>query len=373
MKILFDSSIYSLQSTGGITRMFNELIPRLAALDPEVQIQFFQTGLLKQPLPQIKNVKVFDYGYLDLLFRPRRIWQNNYEKIYSFIGNKIITSQKSTIWHSTYYNDFFGWKGKKVVTVHDMIYEMFPRLFSQKFDQNFIRQKKKTINNSDTVICVSNTTKQDLINLYSLQDVNIHILYHGVSPSFQKIDHKIIPQEYRISFPYIMFVGKRTHNKNFLEFIKAYSKWNKKKEINVLAVGQKWKKDEIRILKELQIFENVILMSNIDDGQLAYLYNQALAFIYPSLYEGFGIPLLESMACGCPIVASNIPSTNEIAHDIPVYFEIGDVESFLFALEKGVYRRNKPKTTQKGILRAKEFSWDDSAKKLLQIYKNLNR
>ena len=372
MQILFDSSIYSLQSTGGITRMFNELVPRLATLDPEVQIQFFKTGLLKQPLPQIKNVKIYDIGYLDLLFRPRRIWQNSYEKIYSFIGNKIITSQEPTIWHSSYYNDFLGWKGKKVVTVHDMIYEMFPKLFSHKFDQNFIRQKKKTIINSDAVICVSNTTKQDLINLYSLQDDNFHILYHGVSPSFQQLDHKKIPEEFRISFPYIMFVGKRTHNKNFLEFIKAYSKWNKKKEIHVLAVGQKWGKDEIRILKELQIFENVILKSNIDDGQLTYLYNQALAFIYPSLYEGFGIPLLESMACGCPIVASNIPSTKEIAQDIPVYFEIGDVESFLFALDRAVKEKNNPASLQKGLLRAKGFTWDISAKRLLQIYRELN-
>ena len=371
MNILFDTLVYSLQSTGGISRMFNELIPRLIILNPFVNIQFYKTGLLKQPLPLIENLKIYNAEYIDLLLRPKRIWQNSYQDVFSFVGNKIIKSQKSTIWHSTYYNDFLGWQGKKIVTVHDMIYELFPGLYNSRYDENLRKIKKNTIHNADLIICVSNTTKHDLINLYSIKEEKIKVLYHGVSPSYKYLNKGEISNNHLIGFPFILYIGRRKCNKNFNELLRAYSAWEKNNEIFLLVVGSKWESDEYRTLKELKIEKKVVLMSNVSDNFLSALYNQARSFVYPSLYEGFGIPLLESMACGCPIVASSIPSTLEIAQDLPVYYKLGNIDSLLTALDKGNEAKEDRDRIEKGFIRRKDFSWEKSAKELLNIYREL--
>jgi len=138
-----------------------------------------------------------------------------------------------------------------------------------------------------------------------------------------------------------------------------------------LVVGKKWENDEYRALKDLKIEKKVVLMSNVSDNFLSALYNQARSFVYPSLYEGFGIPLLESMACGCPIVASKIPSTQEIAQDLPFYYKLGDIDSLLSGLDKGIEAKEDQDRIEKGFTRRKEFSWENSAKELMNIYREL--
>ena len=168
-----------------------------------------------------------------------------------------------------------------------------------------------------------------------------------------------------------MFVGKRTHNKDFNHLLQAYSVWKNKDEIFLFVVGSKWDLYELNLIKNLKIEKTVQLFESIDDCILSFLYNQAIAFIYPSIYEGFGIPLLEAMSCGCPIVASRIPSTYEVAEEIPFYFNVGDTEDLLNALDSVLDGKDIENRKNMGLSRCKEFSWDKSAKKLFSIYKDI--
>jgi glycosyltransferase involved in cell wall biosynthesis len=122
---------------------------------------------------------------------------------------------------------------------------------------------------------------------------------------------------------------------------------------------------------ELGIEHRVILKTNVDDETLCYLYNQALAFVYPSLYEGFGIPLLEAMKSGCLILASDIPTTREVSGDIPIYFDPVDVGDIVRTLNQLISQDHQDQRVQAGIARAEKYSWDDSARETLNVYREL--
>jgi glycosyltransferase involved in cell wall biosynthesis len=167
--------------------------------------------------------------------------------------------------------------------------------------------------------------------------------------------------------PFLLYVGRRVHYKNFTNLLKAYSKWKHNHEINLLVVGNPFSDNENRIILGLQLAENIKLITNVSDIELCRLYNDALAFVYPSCYEGFGIPLLEAFACACPIIASNIPSTQEIIGSSAVYFDPLNIESMMDALEKSLALKHDPRYIQI----AHKFSWDRAANETLELYQEL--
>ena len=127
----------------------------------------------------------------------------------------------------------------------------------------------------------------------------------------------------------MLYVGRRSHYKNFSTLLQAYSVWKHRNEITLAAVGPPGSRVEEQQLAKLGIHDRVHYLTNVNDEELCLLYNEAIAFVYPSLYEGFGVPLLEAMASGCPIIASRIPATIEVAGECPVYFEATEVGSLL--------------------------------------------
>ena len=136
-------------------------------------------------------------------------------------------------------------------------------------------------------------------------------------------------------------------------------------------VGDDWSEEENKNLEDLNLVKNIHLLSIVSDDHLVSLYNQALAFVFPSLYEGFGIPLLEAMACGCPIVASRIPTTLEVAGDVPIYFEPKEIESLLSALDTVYQGDNTDQNILAGIEHAKGYSWDKTAHETHSIYQKI--
>lgn len=371
LNVLFDTIIYSLQSKGGISRMFSELIPRMKKLDSSLDISYLVTSILIQPLPDLGTSQIYDISYLEEFLRPRRFWENSYPKIKNFFTKNLTHPSRESIFHSTYFTDIDGWKGKKVVSVYDMAYEKFPNLFTSNYDKKFRYLKKKAILNADFILCISESTKVDLIEEYRIGNENVDVAYLGNSPAFIHIESKDIPSDHIVKAPFILYVGKRTHNKNFRELFEAFSRWNRNNEVKLFVVGDAWNFEETSSIYRYHLEEKILLFEKVDDNQLCYLYNQAIAFIYPSLYEGFGLPLLEAMSCGCPIIASNIPSTKEIALDIPFYFQIGEIDSLINSLN--LVSNGDEFSTRKfnGFDRVREFSWDDSAKKIITTYKSL--
>jgi glycosyltransferase involved in cell wall biosynthesis len=196
----------------------------------------------------------------------------------------------------------------------------------------------------------------------------LYVVPNGYSEAFYILPDK---RENKIPFgihSYFIFIGNRTHYKNFDFFIKAYSEWHLNQDIGIILVGNTLSDSEVKLLKQLGILNRIVLLSNLSDEELCHLYNNSLALIYPSLYEGFGIPLLEAMACGCAIIASRIPSTIEVAKDFPIYFEPEDLDSILSAFDKVIRVHNNPAYKEKGLKIVKQYSWNNTARQTLEVY-----
>jgi glycosyltransferase involved in cell wall biosynthesis len=166
-----------------------------------------------------------------------------------------------------------------------------------------------------------------------------------------------------------LFVGGRAHYKNFARLLEAYAGWERRFEVALVCVGAPWQPDEQRRLQMLGLIGSVQLLDHVDDEQLCRLYNRALALVHPSLAEGLGIPLLEAMACGCPIVASDTPATREVAGETPIYFDPLDATACRRALDQiGLERRQSVRVDQ-GLRRAAQFSWERASRDTLQVYR----
>ena len=170
---------------------------------------------------------------------------------------------------------------------------------------------------------------------------------------------------------YLLYVGSRTHYKNFTGLLEYFREWKGCFQTDLVIVGSPWTSKEIQLMEQYNLTKRVHLLDQVDDILLCQLYNQAQAFIFPSHYEGFGIPILEALACGCPVVASRIPSSLEVGKDSLYYFDLDKPETFFSALDKAISEGHTPKRIQRGLNLARTFSWEITARKTLEVYKQL--
>jgi glycosyltransferase involved in cell wall biosynthesis len=368
MQIVIDGIIYQLQSKGGISRIYNEILPRICNLDESVRINLFTTGLSLQKLPNHPHIRHFPPAIISRNLYPNKIIKPFIEKIIQpqeWISKFV---KSNSIWHSTYYTRPEEWRGFEVVTVVDMIHERYPEYYDDEYSKQLKIRKEECILNSETIICISNATRDDLQSFYEVDDAKIHIIYLSHSSVFRIIDDIDMKEKFQYSKPYFIYVGRRKNYKNFIFMLKAYSVWSMKNEISLVVVGNKFDRTEELLLQNFGILDNVHLHENPDDEQLCYLYNNAVALIFPSEYEGFGIPVLEAMACGCLVISSSIPSTREIADDVPIYFDPHDVDSLIHAYDM-VLEENSDERIQNGLRLVRGFSWDKTAKETLDVYR----
>jgi len=372
MEIVIDGAIYQLQARGGISRVFSEILPRMCNIDDSLRICILTQGLLKQSLPRHAHITPCPIPYINRCPYPGRHW-----KPIICTANKLMNclkagSGKDKIWQSTYYTISKKWKGYSIVTVHDMVHERFPDLYNSKNDERFRAIKRHCIRQADAAICVSENTRKDLLHFYGLNVDSIYVVPNACSGIFKKGQTGDNNIEIPTDQPFLLYVGSRTCYKNFDLLIHAYSKWPQHEEINLLFVGGKpWSQSEQRVLTELGIQSHVKLLRNVDDKTLCYFYNQAVGFVHPSLYEGFGITLLEAMACGCPVIASRIPSTIETAKDCPIYFDPTEEDELLNALDIALSQGRNSKRVRAGLERVKSYSWDRTAAQTLEVYRTV--
>ena len=220
---------------------------------------------------------------------------------------------------------------KKIITIHDTIHEKYGLVYKD----NFFNKRKKILETMDKIICVSENTKKDLLNFYNLRPHKIEVIYNGsdhLMPLKNRENLKI-----SIEKPYILYVGSRSKYKNFNLFIEAFSKSKKIYDnFDIICFGGgNFSNLEINLLKKFKVINKINLVFG-DDIKLKSCYQNASLFIYPSLYEGFGIPILEAMHEGCPTIMSDIPVFREILDD-KVVFLIQKIVKTLFLIWKRFY------------------------------------
>ena len=367
MKLIIDGVIFENNAFGGIKRIFSNVLPLMCDLDPKLRVVLFFKKTPQSFLPIHPQISYVHFEKMPDYLHPWHLWQPHYEKIRNHYMKLRFGNDPTSIWLSTYFTrPFTKWHGKEVVFVYDLIYEMYPELLPGS--ERVIRKKNQAILSADKVFCISATTARDLQKFYPVTDSRIVVthLSHDQIFSIRKSKNQSTATE-----KFILYVGRRGFYKGFNLLLNAYSKWDKNREIKLFVVGPSWSPEEKSLLLSLGVEGAVSLFENIDDEQLCDLYNQAEAFIYPSEYEGFGIPLLEAMACGCPVIASNIPSTQEVAGEVPIYFEPGNTNSLERALDLLSNNAEIQTRVSKGIAVAGGFSWKNTASQIYRALKAL--
>src|SRR3989344_4912294 len=209
----------------------------------------------------------------------------------------------------------------RIVTIHDVIPLVFPEHYPAgiKGRINFFFQKK-TLKNVDTVICDSETSKEDIVNKLSVPKAKIHVIYLAPSDKFRPIDNpsllSVVAKKYKLPKKFALYVGDVNWHKNIENMLKAVKIAN----VDLVMVGKALDEDNLsqtgeinNLIKKLNLKNNIVKTGFVEESELAAIYNLAKVTLLPSFYEGFGLPIVESMACGIPVVASNVASISEIA------------------------------------------------------------
>lgn len=263
------------------------------------------------------------------------------------------------------------------ISIMDLSYLHFPDLFLKK-DLHQLRQwTKYSIEKAFRIFTISEFTKNDIIKEYNIDEKKIIVTYPGYDktiynselPDFENITGNI-KKKYGVSDKYLLFVGTLQPRKNILRLIDCFEKLIKKNNYNLqlLIAGKKgWLYEEItEKLKERDLNKNIILADFVKSEELPYLYKGAQCLVLPSLYEGFGIPIIEAMACGCPVVASKVSCIPEITGDAAVLVDPYSTDDIAKGIQKILTDKNTgKKLKEKGLTRVKKFDWMTAAKKTL--------
>ncbi|QDK83086.1 glycosyltransferase family 4 protein [Spirosoma sp. KCTC 42546] len=366
MTIFFDHQTFSRHNFGGIPRYFAELISGInthSAHQAYLSILFSNTVHLDEV--GIKASKFFPKihtpGKKHILYGANTL--NSLAQL---------QSRPFDIFHATYYHPYFApyLKGKPfVVTFFDMIHELFANQFPELgYDQRLMNQKKKMAKLASRVIAISESTKNDIVELLNIDPNKVDVVYLGSSlPTiFPKLDY--ISQD----VPYILFVGKRDYYKNFMTFLKAICPVLKRYKVKLIcAGGGPFIKEEINLAHSLNIGELLEYRSIINDYELQALYQNAIAFAFPSLYEGFGIPILEAFASGCPCVVSDRSSLPEVAGNAALYIDPTDGDSMANGIEKIILDDEvRTNLVLNGYKRLTQFSWQETVKNTINVYEH---
>ena len=344
--ILYDSLIFDLQKFGGISRYFCEIISRLN-VKYDISLYYTENYYLAQS--KICKHHLHIPGFLFKHFR-YKFYRKNQK-----LTKKLLLSSSPYLFHPTYYDlTFLKYIGDNpfVITVHDMIHEKFPTSFYNVSE--IIAHKKEVITHAKRIIAISQNTKEDIIQLLHISPEKIDVIYHSTSM-------KPFTGKQRLTLPdsFLLFVGDRTPYKNFNRLAKAFSELSTKDEnLFLVCTGMPFKQSEKELLDKLNI-SNKVIHIKATDRTLAELYSRAKLFVFPSLYEGFGIPILEAYACYCPVALSNTSCFPEIAGDAGIYFDPYSETSILESIKEVIYDdRKRTELIMRGRERLKLYSWE---------------
>lgn len=302
----------------------------------------------------------------------KRKWNNSsIEKKEKLLGGVDII-------HSTAYVIPELFNARLVVTIHDLSFLIFPEYHTKENYELVLSNLIYLNSRPDMVICDSMQTKKDVIKYFHVPEEKLIVIYLGVDDSFrEEIDsdfRKKILEKYGLTGKYLLCVASVEPRKNFLRIINVFSEFIKQeeyKEYSLVCVGGRgWKNIEIySLVKQKNLEGKIKFLRSIEECELAPIYNQAEIFLYPSLYEGFGLPVLEAMACAVPVITSNVSSLPEVASDAAIlvnpYSEKDIYTAVCSLLENGSLRKS---LISKGLDRVREFSWGKTARGTLKVY-----
>lgn len=362
MRILYDGEIYSQQKTGGISRYFNHTIENLPrSFSPIVATAKPIIGVLPSH-PRLRLARLPHYR-----FRPWTI-AKKLEKIVLWAKTSL---PRPDILHPTYYTEsrenlWENWSVPRVITVWDMIHELFSSELDPKGE--VAKLKKRVIQSASAIICISHHTKADLLNTIDVPESAVSVCHLAAHLS-REISYGDEPTP---DAPYFLYVGLRDYYKNFRCLLEVFKNVRERQpQVRLSVVGPPFSETEKTKVSSWNLTEHIDHWGFASDAHLAKLYRRAQAFVYPSLYEGFGIPVLEAMNCGAPVVASNRSSIPEISGNAAILFDPNspdELTDILLSLLNDEAR--KAELISLGFEHSKKFSWAKTAKQTVESYRH---
>jgi len=264
----------------------------------------------------------------------------------------------------------------RVVCIYDITPMLFPELHRSSTVLYYGTILKNMLNKSDCVVTISESTKKDIIRHMQIAENKIKIIYPGLNPHIHKIqDYNAALEKYNISGEFILYLGTLEPRKNIPVLLEAFSLLKKDgfNEKLVLAGRKGWLFDEIfKTIKRLHLEKDVIFTDYVEEKYVSQLYSAAKLFVYPSLYEGFGMPILEAMACGCPVITSNTSSLPEAGGNAVLYFDPKNPKNIFEQMKKALLSEKLRKDMiKKGVMHASQFSWEKSAREIINIFNEI--
>ena len=360
-KILYDNQMFTFQRFGGVTRYFADLMYNLPAGE----------FVSEMPMRYCENhyvTETYGHKYEKISFPENyRIRRQFYSLVNRNISKLAIKNNDYDIFHPTYFSPYFLKTLKRrqkpfVLTIHDMTFERYPQ--DVLIYDKTIPHKRRLIAEADHIIAVSGNTKKDIVELLGTDPSKISVVHHGyravTEPAPQLFDS------------YILYVGERKGYKNFLPWLSAirpllvlYP------NLKVVCTGNAFSKAELSLFAKWDIAGRLVHIS-ANDAHLASLYKHALCFVFPSLYEGFGIPILEAFNNGCPVCLSDASCFPEVAGDAALYFNPGDAQSMYDTLKEVLESAAlREELSMKGLSRGREFALERMVEKTCDVYRKL--
>ncbi len=345
MKIVYDNIIYSLQRAGGISVVWSKLISHILNLCDDVSfieyegaednISRFTLNIPKNIIDKKSGEMITVKRYLD----------------------PVIKNKESFIFHSSYFRICNNPYAINITTVHDFTYEYYAKNPIKRWLH--CRQKYHAIKKSDMIVCISENTKRDLLKfLPDIPEERIKVIYNGVDDTFHVTkDHT--------TGNYVLYVGNRDPYKNFDKIIEPISELG----LNLKIVGAPLNKNELKLLKKFNCKYKHLGYTNCET--LNELYNHAICLLYPSEYEGFGLPILEAQKAGCPVIAYNGSSVKEIIGDSKLLLQSTnkeDIVNKILLLKNDSLRKE---IISNGLHNSKKFSWNKMTNDYYSLYSQI--
>ena len=366
----------ALEQGGGIGRYTRELIAALAGLDSKTPYILFAAGQQMDRLPQPPG-KNFTWRVSRRSSKWfARVWHRARVPIpveYWTGPIKVLHAPDFTLPPT---------RGgtRTILTVHDLSFVRAPETAPRRLRAYLNQVVPRSVRRADLVLADSETTRRDLIELYQTPSEKVHVLHSGVDDRFYPIDDQAILRQTRERYgigesPYIFSVGTVQPRKNYARLAEALHRLNKPDLKLVIAGGKGWLDDPLyKRIEDLGLKGRVQFLGFVPDEDLPALYSAARVFAFPSIYEGFGLPPLEAMACGTPVVAANTSSIPEVVGGAGLLVDPHDVEALTDALSRAIEDESlRNQLTNQGQLRVQGFSWRTAARQLQEHYARLLR
>ncbi len=314
------------------------------------------------------------YGPAKYIYSPcfRGNWRAGFHDKVASIASCLV---QPSVFFSPYYGNART-NAAQVFTVHDMIHELFPRYFSREITWNrrFIEEKKNCLERASVLIAVSQNTAKDIVRCYPCVDpAKIVVIYHGVDDYFFQGQLVKTNGEEK---PFFLYVGLRSPYKGFTRLLEAFGRSGLSRDFDLRVIssrGNGFSPQEATCISGYHLENNVRLTAAANESDLCTNYRHAAALVYPSEYEGFGLPILEAMASGTLVATSSISSMPEVGGDVALFFDPYETESIANCLIRVAHLSSEERREhiQRGIARARTFTWERCEQQTVDVLQKL--